>query len=320
MLQNFVTIPCIIILIVAYSSYFFIWKYLNSKPIETLLDLLIKEMIMTATILHTYFTVAIIIIPNLLQFQHEFAVSSGLIVMWFRIYLVLSVFLILILKQIMIYKVGLLDDIPDRLIILAFRIALVVSSTILAILDYYPLNYETTEDYLLLTGSKIPQGKYKINLIKCQYQYSHSKNSIYYPYLGGRTTDTNNKRWILISVIGLLFAALVWTQYKIYTDYNKAFIIEDINETELENQVCFMKHKEGMKTLIIIGIIAIIAIICYFSVLFLGLTHLFVIMNSLIIAILALNGIPLIYILRSPKIKTFIKKKYLKIRTGICTK
>ena len=58
----------------------------------------------------------------------------------------------------MIYKVGLLDDIPDSKIILTFRYILVVSSTILSILDYYPLNYETTEDYLLLTGSKIPPG------------------------------------------------------------------------------------------------------------------------------------------------------------------
>ena len=62
----------------------------------------------------------------------------------------------------MIYKVGLLDDIPDSKIILMYRITLVLSSTILSILDYYPLNYELTEEYLLVTGSKIPPGKYLV--------------------------------------------------------------------------------------------------------------------------------------------------------------
>ena len=171
MLQNFVTIPCIIILIVAYSSYFFIWKYLNSKPIETLLDLLIKELIMTATMVHACSTGAIIIVPNVSQFQHELAVALGLMLIWTRIYLMLSVFLIIILKQIMIYKVGLLDDVPDSKIILTFRYILVVSSTTLAILDYYPLNYETTEDYLLLTGSKIPPGIYKCFFKFSKYKY-----------------------------------------------------------------------------------------------------------------------------------------------------
>ena len=171
MFQTFITISCIIMLTTAYIIYFFIWKYLNSKPIETLLDLLIKELIMTATILHAYFTVAILIIPNLPQFQHEFAVASGLVLTWFRICLALSVFLIMMLKLIMIYKVGLLDDIPDSLIILAFRLTLVVSSTILAILDHYPLNYETTEDYMILTGSKIPPGIYKCFFKFSKYKY-----------------------------------------------------------------------------------------------------------------------------------------------------
>ena len=71
-------------LIIAYLIYFFIWKYLNSKPIETLLDLLIKELIMSATMVHAHFIVAIIIIPNLPQFQHELAVASGLMLIWTR--------------------------------------------------------------------------------------------------------------------------------------------------------------------------------------------------------------------------------------------
>ena len=160
MFYTFILIVCIIILIIAYPCYFVIWKYLSSKPIETLLDLLMKELIMTVTTLLAYNTLAQIIIPNLQKYQHEIAVGSGFTLTWIRTYVILSILIIILLKQIMIYKIGFLDEIPDNKIILMYRIKLIISSTILSILDYYPLNYETTEDYMILTGSKIPPGKY----------------------------------------------------------------------------------------------------------------------------------------------------------------
>ena len=103
----------------------------------------------------------------------------------------------------------------------------------------------------------------------------------------------------MISVSILVSISLVWTQYKIYQDYVKAFIAKD-NEIEQENQVCFMRHKHGLKTLIIIGIVTIITFLYIFIMLIMGLSNLFVLLNSLIQAIIFFNVIPLIYIWRSP--------------------
>ena len=119
----------------------------------------------------------------------------------------------------------------------------------------------------------------------------------------------------MISVAFLVFIALVWTEYKIYKDYVKAIFIEDIEAKQEKNQGCFMTHKEGMKTLIIIGIVSIITLLYFFTVELMGLPHLLVILNTIIIGILMGNVIPFIYIWRSPKIIVFIKKNYFNIRT-----
>ena len=89
MVYTFYFISIIIILIIACPCNFFIWKYLSSKPIETLLDLLTKELIMTVTALITCITFSQIIIPNLQQYQHEMAIGYGFILTGIRIYMFL---------------------------------------------------------------------------------------------------------------------------------------------------------------------------------------------------------------------------------------
>ena len=83
------------------------------------------------------------------------------------------------------------------------------------------------------------------------------------------------------------------------------------NETEQENQMCYMTHKKAMKTLFIIVIVATIAFSQVFFMLVMGLTISFIIINAMISGMLMLTVIPLIYIWRSPKITAFIKKNYI---------
>ena len=117
-----------------------------------------------------------------------------------------------------------------------------------------------------------------------------------------------------MTILFLVIVALIWTQYKVYQDQNyvKALIVVE-NKAEPENQMCYMTHRQVMKTLIIIVIVTMITFLQLFLIHIMELSQTILIINIMIAAILLLNVIPFIYIWRSPKITAFIKKNYFNI-------
>jgi hypothetical protein len=118
---------------VALTCALIVLAYLKSKPtgMQTLLDLIIKDLIIIATTYRVFVVVAIFLICNVAPINYLIARAITLLLYLFLLFLFIDIFIVIVVRYIIIYYNVLIADISDRKLLRISRITIFVSSIIL---------------------------------------------------------------------------------------------------------------------------------------------------------------------------------------------
>jgi hypothetical protein len=256
--------------------------YLKSKPtgMQTLLDLIIKDLIIIATTYRTIVVFVIFLICNVAPVDYWIARGLAVIIKLFLVFLFVDIFIVIMARYIIIYYNEYIADISDTKLLDVSRIVIFVSSIIIWITEV--VDFKSSGNGFFTALSQI-EGK----------------------------IGTSNQ--ILGSVVLVDVIVLILTQIKIEKDSgndNNA-VVSNQDESDKGTNYSFSAIRGVIIAVLLICLIVLGVIIRpYVQTHSTNPTDVFLYI-TLILEIIVGNICPAIFISRNPKMVQFVKSRYL---------
>jgi hypothetical protein len=264
---------------VALALSLIVLAYLKSKPtgMQTLLDLIIKDLIIKATTYRTIVAFVIFLICNVAPVDYWIACGLTVLLKLFHVFCAVDIFIIIIVRYIIIYYNAYIADISDTKLLRISRIVMFVSSIIIWITEV--VDFKSSGNVFTAL--------------------SHIEG----------TAGTSNQ--ILGSVLLVDVIVLILTQIKIEKDnnnYNNAVASSNQNESDKGTNYSLYAIRGVIIAVLLICLIVLAIIIVQTNST--NQTDVFL-YTTLILEIIIGNICPAIFISRNPKMVEFVKNRYL---------
>jgi hypothetical protein len=247
---------------------------------QTLLDLIIKDLIIIATAYRILVALAIFLICNVAPIDYWMAVTLTILIKFFLLFLFIDIFIVIIVRYIIIYYNAYISDISDTKLLGISRIVIFVSTFMLMLVDITEFSSSGKSFFAAL--SQI-EGKF----------------------------GTPNRSLGFVVIVDVI--ALILTQIKIEKDKPPP---NDQSESSTKwTNFSFSDIRGVTIAVLLICLIVLVYIISPYVQNTTNPTDVFL-HTTLILGIFVGNICPAIFISKNPKMVEFVKSKYLYKKSG----